>query len=192
MWGNYSKDSLEKQGLKLCDQENIENYITKSKPADIIFLHTRISFISWLVMYYTNSLLSHTAVVINKDLILEAIPQGVVKTPIRDYIDNKSYFVVLNVPDITEEQTADIMNYADSQMGVGYNWSLVFKIFLDTIFAKRKDWRIKFSLDFYLLFILLKVINLISLKLLVILSVIYTIIIVFNRTRFYFNNREHN
>lgn len=183
MWNGYSEKSLEEQNLIICSKQNIESYMNKSKPMDVVFLHTRKSFISWVIMYYTNSPFSHTSLVLKNNIVIEATLQGVVKTPLTEYIDNESYFLVLQPPNITDKQTEKGMQYAESTVGSGFGWYKIILIFLQVLFATSNSWRLRYSLDIYILLILLKLTNLISLNTLILITITYTIVIIFNKVK---------
>jgi len=181
MKGNYSLDNISKNGGELCSRENIEAFIRRSKPLDIILLHTRLSLMSWLVMYYTNSIWSHTSGVVRDNYLIEATLEGVIKVPISSYIDDKSYYGTLRLRDeITPDMAEKGLRFAEESVGNGFNWFGIFRIFLRIIFGRSKDWRLKHSLDIFITILLLRMLNISTTRTSLGISIVYSTILVIN------------
>lgn len=176
MMGKYSIKNLQKEKAILCTKENIKKYFTSSPPnMCLIFLHTRVSLNSWLVMYYTNSLWSHVSCIMDNYVYDTTTSQGFIKIPPSDFIDNKSYFraISIEIPNYEKGKS-----YTENLVGkTKYGWKSVIKKFLRIIFGKSRDWRLKFSLDFYFLTVVLYLLNCLSPIITITLICFYSILL---------------
>ncbi len=91
--GRYSPEAIRKQGGVLASPE-LENIANCMTPGNILFLHTRNSFLSWMVMYYTDSLWSHTGMIADNRNIIDATTSGVIEHPFSDYLDGRSFICI--------------------------------------------------------------------------------------------------
>ncbi len=91
-------------------------------PRHTFVYHTRDSFLSWLVMYYTVSVWSHVGTFTEHGHIIDATTAGVIEHPLSDYFDGKSYIIILAVKDglYSEEQAAKSLEWGRSQIGCGF------------------------------------------------------------------------
>jgi hypothetical protein len=143
------------------------------QPGSIIFFHTRNSFISWIICYYSNSIWSHTGIISFDNKIIDATTAGVIEHPLIDYADGNTYYEawkLKNIPNNDIEKM--IFKMREEHLGLPYGWLKVFNLFIITIFAIKKDaFRLRYLIDFsVLLLILYFIINLYILK--VILAII--------------------
>jgi hypothetical protein len=60
----------------------------------LFFYHGCNSFSSWLVMYFTSSIWSHTGAFTENGFVVDATTSGVIERPLYDYFDGKSYICV--------------------------------------------------------------------------------------------------
>lgn len=175
----YSVANLKSKKFKLATAENFQNFNNIKIPA-ILFFHSRISILSWLVMYYTNSNISHTSMCLNKNEILDATTGGVMKLSIEDYLDNKSYIYVHEL-EVDDNKLNQMRVFANSKIGNKYNWFGVIALFLSTLFGKNKNYKIKFTLDFIILFYIMYLFKLFSLDMFYILLISMIVITVLGK-----------
>jgi len=180
--GKYSKKNIKKVGGKLATKKNFSSF-NDLKPPVIIFLHTRFSLLAWIVMYYTNGMFSHTSMYIGNGKIFDATIQGVGEYKIQDYLDNKSYLTTMQI-DTTEDQLKKMHEFYNQTLGAKYNWLGVIHLYLIILFGKHEDYRVKFTLDYIVLFFILYYFNYINLFAFMYLSsVMITVTIIFSLDR---------
>lgn len=105
------------------------------KDGDLILFHTKgFSPISWGIRLLTESFWNHIGMYImdiNKSgCVIEALGNGVIKTPIEKYVDNKGY--ILKVVSLRQEAFRDIDEYKQGiltatgriwgKIGIKYDW----------------------------------------------------------------------
>jgi hypothetical protein len=121
--GKYSAASIEAEGGKLASPGNFPEG-QFPQPAAIIVFHTRDSFLSWLVMYFTNSVWSHSAVATYDGEFVEVtVDQGTIEHPFADSLNSKDY-VKYGLPrQLTADQQAGIVAAAQASVGnVRFSW----------------------------------------------------------------------
>ncbi len=153
----YSPKKLLAQGAMLASPHLLNNP-DMFHTGDIYLLHTRYSFLSWLVMYYEPSPWSHTGTISQNKNSIDATTSGVIEHPISDYLDNKSYILIYR-PNVNTENCENSINKMRSQfLGMQYGWRTVFYIFLVTVYNKKRSYRIKYTLDFLFIIFLINLI----------------------------------
>jgi len=155
--GNYSSEVREQDDARLASVDNFPD-LDKIPPGSVLFCHTRTSFMSWLAMYYTNSIWSHVTCFIGDGMLVDATTGGVIKHHASDYLNNKNYIKIFIIKHKSEEQSRDAMARANSSVGHGFNWLGIILFWIDIIIGNNIEWRIKHSLDFLILFFLLSLI----------------------------------
>jgi hypothetical protein len=137
--GRYRPAVLAREGLKLAIPENFEG-TEAPQPADVFFMHTRLSTLSWLVMYVTNFPCSHMGVFGYDGMVIDATTAGVVKHPFSDYLDGQSYLRVAHTSRRgTPDQQRDAVAYVESEIGTPYGWAISARIAARVIFGVRQD-----------------------------------------------------
>lgn len=185
MLGPYSEESIKAQNGIICSAENIYKYLgvnaITQEQIGMIFLHTRVSFLSWIVMYYTTSLWSHVGILLSDGNVYEATTnQGVTINPSSTYIDNQSFFHLIKIPVPNAEAKEAMQKEMRNMYGYKYDWFSPFKIFLYIIIAAKSEWKIKYSLDIFITLIALFFTKLISLSTFIVLISIYSIPLYWN------------
>jgi hypothetical protein len=185
---HYSFKEIENDGGMLATKENIP-YPETIKPFSILFYHPFGSFISWLIMYYDGGVWSHMAGFIrNGCLTDQTIPCGI-EHPFSDYLDGNGYVkIVTPTYYISEEQINELEKQSKRDVGKGYNYPGVINIFFQIVLGFRDGYKIRFSLDFLILSVLLiELLKLLKFNyhLIVIITLIYIIIVAFNIVRNY-------
>lgn len=150
---HYAPAVVEAQHARLAISENFpeEGVRTKCEPGDAFFLHTRNSFVSWLIMYYTNSLWSHVGAFAENGKIVDATTSGVIKHEFLDYIDGESYILLKKLDKSYDLDTQKMMEFAERQVGSPYNWAALPRIFIHIVSGRDPKYRIRYTLDFLLL-----------------------------------------
>jgi hypothetical protein len=130
---------LARGGWKLAIRENFQGS-EAPQPADAFLMHTRVSTLSWLVMYVTNFPGSHAGVFGYDGLVIDATTAGVIQHPFSDYLDGQSYLRVLHASRrATPNQQRDAVGFAQSQLGAPYGWAISAKIAARVMFGVRHD-----------------------------------------------------
>jgi|GEM_PF-6063913 len=189
--GRYSEQALREQHAYLCSRENIEAYIKTSEPGDLILLHIRVSLISWLIMYYTNSIWSHVSGVATDNCVCETTPRGVIKSPITSYIDNKSYFSARRIQDRENVNMEKVVAWVQDKVGAGYDWALLFIMFFSIIFGRSHHWKLIYSLDIYIVLAVLVRLGIMPTLPSLIAAGIYAFVLLFNLSTLVRELNEH-
>jgi hypothetical protein len=148
--GVYSPSQLQRQGARLGTRENFME-IANCKPMDLFLLHTRKSFLSWMVMYYTNSIWSHVGMFAENGQVIDATTGGVFKHHFCDYCDGSTYIAIWHLKGVTDEKREKAIRWSERQIGKAYNWAGVVRLFLMIILGKKEPYRFRFFLDFVVL-----------------------------------------
>jgi hypothetical protein len=174
--GKYSDRKLDEEKAMLLTNDLL------LEPGNIIFFHTRNSFISWIICYYTDSLWSHVGTISFNNNIIDVTTAGVIEHPLTDYADGNTYYEawkIKNASNIKIEKIITEMRQQD--LGLPYGWFKAFNLFRITIFALQKDaFRLRYLIDFsVLLLIIYFLVNVFYLKisLAIILSLYWLIVI---------------
>jgi hypothetical protein len=146
-WGRYSPQRLSQRGAVLGTRDNFRD-MSKYQPMDLFFLHPRGSFLSWLVMYYTNGIWSHVGSFAENGLVVDATTGGVIKHHFYDYCDGSTYILIIRLPTVTDAQRLKAAQFIQNQVGKGYNWSGVMRLFLYIVSGNKYPYRFRFFLDF--------------------------------------------
>jgi len=144
--GRYSDRSIEKSHGKLATSANFPSDMFP-KPGQIIMVHGRDSFLSWLIMYFTNSIWSHTAAGIDNGDIVEATLKGVVAHPFTDILNGTDYLVVKEIAGLTVDQEHTLVETGRSSVGTKYSYSGVAKLGLRLLVGRHGDYHPRLSID---------------------------------------------
>ncbi|MGW7510179.1 YiiX/YebB-like N1pC/P60 family cysteine hydrolase [Streptomyces massasporeus] len=108
---------------------NIADLIRRTSPGQVFFLHRRISFVAWGIMYVDNqATTNHVGIVAEDGNVVEALTStGVTKRSFMDYVDSNSYLRVTRIP-LTEEHQTSIPKHAESYLGTPYGWGTIGRI----------------------------------------------------------------
>ncbi|MFF0647257.1 hypothetical protein ACFYVV_27040 [Streptomyces tendae] len=127
--GRYSDQSLTREGWLRATGGNIADLIQRTSPGQMFFLHRRISFVAWGIMYVDNqATANHVGVFVEDGNVVEALTStGVTKRSFTEYVDNNSYLRVTKIP-LTDEQQTSILKNAQSYLGAPYGWGTIGRI----------------------------------------------------------------
>jgi hypothetical protein len=133
----YSPLQLTDKGWKLATAENFLG--ANEAPAGCYFvMHTRVSLLSWLIMYVTQSAASHAGIYIGHGEIVDATMGGVVRHPLEDYLDGRSWISDNRKEVLTDGQRAGIVKAALSTVDVTpYGWVNALRIGWQKLFGSR-------------------------------------------------------
>jgi len=157
-FGRYSTKSLKEENGILASEDLLMDW--DNIVGGIIIIHTRISFLSWLVMYVTNSVWSHTGIISGYKKILHATTAGTVEQSFDDLLNNKSHLLVYKVNLPKGELTEIVDTIKKSFLGMPYGWGKAFFFLPRSTFGYSKDFRFRLTLDFaFLMLSILYVLN---------------------------------
>lgn len=181
--GKYSDKSLRKIGLKKASASEFPNW--KHIPfGKCLFVHTANSFLSWVIMYFTNSVLSHTAIIYGHGIVHDTTTDGILRHSLENYFDGESYITFRDLP--SNRTPEEMRAFLDSTLGHRYNWTGVcinaFHIAIanNTVFS----WRLFFDLLLIGFFILViaKVLYYPAYIVFLAIGVFYCITVLVNKT----------
>jgi hypothetical protein len=114
--GRYSPKFIEASGGRLATLNNFQAN-EFPKPGQSIISHTPDSFISWLTMYFTDSIWSHIALGVDHGEIVEVTLEGTVVHPFVDILNGRDYLLIYT-PEMSAEQERGFAESARSGVGV--------------------------------------------------------------------------
>lgn len=123
--GPYSDSTLRAQGLLLATAENFPNW-TEWSLGHLVFVSTAGSLVSWLIMFVSNSVMSHTAMVYGDGILNDVTSAGVHRHPISDYFDRRSYMCV--VPPLKGTDLEFAKQFMDRALCAKYNYLGVIRL----------------------------------------------------------------
>jgi hypothetical protein len=144
--GRYSGRAIEALGGKLADADHWSGD-NRPGPGQYIVVHTRNSFLSWLVMYFTDSVWSHSAIVVDRGDIVEVTLAGTVAHPFKDCLNDQDY-IIASRDSLTMDQQRGIIGDARSRVGVTkFGYRIALHIGLRTLAGRDSAYRFRLSLD---------------------------------------------
>ncbi|MBN1795359.1 MAG: tetratricopeptide repeat protein [Sedimentisphaerales bacterium] len=183
--GIYSDNGLQKEGAIIASPEILKkieeiNYSSLS-------VHTRNSFLSWLVLYYTGpTIWSHTSMTFEGGILFEVTTKGGIKHHISDYFDGKTYLGIFSIP-LEHSELEKVRLSAELTIpGCKFAWKEVIYFGLLIILARDDHYRLRYSMDLIILLLLFFFPwNIFFLKILSLsLITIYSLVVLFNRWTF--------
>jgi hypothetical protein len=153
--GRYASKFIEASGGRLATVENFPPG-EFPKPGQFIISHTPDSFMSWLVMYFTDSIWSHIAAAVDHGEIVETTLEGTIVHPFRDILNGSDYLLVYTPPHLSAEQERALSEAARSLVGVTkYGYPAAAIIFLRLSAGRDINYRPRLSADFLTVLLLL-------------------------------------
>jgi hypothetical protein len=143
--GRYSKNAIEAMGGKLAIAANFTGD-QAPKPGDIIIVHTRDSFISWLVMYFTNSVWSHTAMAVDNGDIHDVTTYGTFVHPFADFLNGADYLYPGRQP-LTNEGRARLVAVAREHGDAQFSWLSAIKIGGYEVIGRSRSTNLRLYID---------------------------------------------
>lgn len=159
--GIYRDENIRKLGGRLAVPENFSE-VASYNPSYLFFCHTRYSIVSWLIMYYTSSVWSHVGSFSEKGRIIDATTKGYIEHPFSDYFDGRSFIAILALKEgiASEEYLAEVLRWGRSHLGLGFNWLAVFRFLWVIVSGAHAHYRIRFSVDFLIVALILSPLSL--------------------------------
>ncbi len=145
--GKYSDKFLRDHDFLPADKEYFTD-LSQLTAGCVFFYHAKNSFISWLVMYYTNSYVSHCANFVENGFLIDCTLQGVIKHPFTDYLDGRGYICIKTPRGLTDEAAREISQTAHRFVGKPYDWKGALNLGLFYILGRQESFRISCILDF--------------------------------------------
>jgi hypothetical protein len=110
-------------------------------------VHTRDSFLGWLVMYFTNSVWSHSAISIGNGAVVEVTLGGTIAHPFADLLNNADYLLI-GGPDLSAEEEVAVTKSALSRVGVTkFSYLTALIIGCRTFIGRDPAYRFRLSAD---------------------------------------------
>jgi hypothetical protein len=131
----------------MSDENLIRN--ASSPHVCLISIHAYFSIASWIVMWITDSVFSHTGMIFPDGKIHQMTTKGYFVQPLLDIADNRSYFAIAPMPwlPISDAQSrSDAIQKNTPQ----YNWLGIVKLGLLELFSLNGKFRPKHLFDFCL------------------------------------------
>jgi len=148
--GRYAPAHFRVPNIRLMSAANFPDLYT-FKPGDLFLLHTRGSVISWAVMYFTQSVWSHTGLFSGSGNILHATTSGVIEEPFASHFDNHSFACLID-PGLSDEGREKAISYARSRLGAPYGWGIVLVHAVDAILSRREEIHMRLYADVLFVF----------------------------------------
>jgi hypothetical protein len=121
--GRYNPAVLEAQGWLLASRANFQGDHLPA-PGLACVVHTQDSFVSWVIMYMSQHAANHVFIFAEEGMIVDTIPTaGVIERPLSDYLDERSYFLVVPKEVPSAEKRKEGLAWAKTQVGSRYGWS---------------------------------------------------------------------
>lgn len=148
--GKYSAKAIRAEGGQLATSANFAK-IEAFGPDHLFFYHNADSFRSWFIMYFTSSVWSHTGMFTEQGNIIDATTSGVIEHPLSDYFDGRSYIAIKTFKEkLSQEQIAGILDFSRGQIGCGFNWRGIWRLFFSIILGAHASHRPRFSADIFI------------------------------------------
>ncbi len=125
--GRYSPEALAASGWQPVTPETLAE-ADNAPPASVFCLHPRRSILSWVVMYGTNSVASHTAIYLGGGYVCDATTKGVGIRPLGHVLSERCWFVDNRMQPIPEETRARLVQNAVKLVGTPFGWATVVRI----------------------------------------------------------------
>jgi hypothetical protein len=149
--GHYAHSSILQEGGRLAAPE-LYGDLERAHPGDILIYHGSNSILSWLVMYYTDSVWSHTASFGENGALYDATTGGVIKHHFSDYLDENGYIALMTpTPPMTSDEIRASIQWAEKQIGAGFNWWGVLRFWAAIVLGSHCLYRFRYTADFLVL-----------------------------------------
>ncbi|HWW90434.1 MAG TPA: hypothetical protein VNY35_06625 [Solirubrobacteraceae bacterium] len=120
--GRYNPAVLEEQGWVLASRANFQGDDLPA-PGLVCVVHTQDSFVSWVIMYFSQHAANHVFIFGEEGSIVDTIPTaGVIERPLSDYLDERSYFLIVPKEVPSAEKRTEALSWAKTQIGNRYGW----------------------------------------------------------------------
>lgn len=84
--GKYNPNILNNNGFKLATIDNFK-YFQFNDCIYLLIFHTRFSLFSWVIMWITESVSSHSAMLMPGSIVFHAVSKGVIENKLEEVLD---------------------------------------------------------------------------------------------------------
>jgi len=119
--GRYSSASLAGEGWIIAAADSFADD-HEPPPGCYFVMHRRRNFVSWAIMYVTQSRANHAGLFVGNGMIVDALTRGTVKHQLADYFDGLTYLVTNAAQPIRGDARDAIVAAAESHIGTPYAW----------------------------------------------------------------------
>jgi hypothetical protein len=98
--------------------DTIQPYMEKLAPGMIVLSHKDYELTNWFISGHW----THVSVIASEREIIEAVGQGVIKTPIRKFFSSVDDFMILEPTFCSRETMANAVKYMEKYIGYPYNF----------------------------------------------------------------------
>jgi uncharacterized protein YycO len=110
------------------------------RPGDIILWDGN-SLISKAIKKITGSQWSHAAWVWDEHFVIESDWNGVIVSPITNYLSHPKQYAILRIPSFTGDRVTQVMDKVVSKFGKQYDYKLFFGLFWDWVMGRERSKR---------------------------------------------------
>lgn len=187
--GRYSRNNHKEPMAYGFDKLIPKNIQTSLQEGDTVLSTSFDSGISWAIMYFTSSLISHVSAYIGNGQIIHGTLSGSRKDLIETLYGEKSRFIIVRPPIPKEKQSQNEIDYSDFE-NIPYSMKTVLKkLFL---IVSGRDWpyyRWKFYFDILILFLLIDLpfIYFFNISIFLLVPLLLLVLIVINAVRWRYN-----
>jgi hypothetical protein len=153
--GKYSRARLDSTGHRLATLENLERY-RNSEGISLVMVHRYPSFVSWIIMWSTSSIYSHSAILLPGGMASHMTTSGHLLQSVSDFADNCSYLLVQEITRDPIKIAAMMgrMNLIDVK-NLKYNWVGAISLGLTDLLSMNGKFRPKHLCDIAVLALLI-------------------------------------
>ncbi len=154
--GRFARDGLNSLMAAAFDSELPPKALAILEPGDLIFVETFGSLLSWAVMYFTDSEVSHAAMYLGDGSITHATFSGVITEPVAALFGPDRRLLVCK-PVIPDDLRPAVVKEAASHLGRPYGWYGVLRKAVRIITGRIWPlFRWRFALDFFAVLVVLE------------------------------------
>jgi len=151
--GPYSARSLTGIGAIYASPAAFDAFNASARLGDQLFVHPRLSLVSWAIMYLTNGPWSHVGTLMGNGEVCEAVTSGVGVHRLERYFDGRHYLRAVQLF-LSDDEGLRARAYIQSEIGKPYAWRKIRRLFLMTICNEHPDYRFRFTIDLLILLFL--------------------------------------
>jgi len=111
------------------NKSSIDDMHSLLLPGDVILYHNDRSIMGLMIRVFTRCYWEHSASYAGDGFVVEAVPGGMRKTAISDWISSKTIDIAVLRIAMDNQERRKVCDSQDSMIGIGYNYLGVFKIF---------------------------------------------------------------
>lgn len=144
--GKYSENKLRDMDLRIAIPDNFPELCNYDQKVGVIFFHTRFSLLSWIIMWITDSPLSHTAMLLPNQKVIHATSAGVIENDFDQLCDGRSYIGIKFI-ECGKNDVEKLDQFMTAQLGKAYNWFGAIILGLRCLFGIGQQFNYKHAVD---------------------------------------------